>query len=66
MITTILMGVFLQAFRPKGEREPGSPGSLQEESDKSLEARPEADFPTQGGIGTATPRTPRVGPPAAR
>jgi hypothetical protein len=31
-----------------------------------LEARPEADFPTQGGIGATTPRARRVGPNAAR
>ena len=31
-----------------------------------LEARPEAEFPTQGGIGAATSRPRRVGPAAAR
>ena len=38
----------------------------EEEGTKPLEARPEADFPTQGGIGATTPRTRRVDPPAPR
>ena len=33
---------------------------------QTLEARPQAGFPVQGGIGATTPRTPYVGPPATR
>jgi hypothetical protein len=33
---------------PRGEREPRHPGSLREEGDRSLEARPEAGFSPQG------------------
>src|SRR5207237_1318504 len=46
--------------------EPLSPSGKERQGYPSLETRPEAEFPTQGGIGTATPRARRVGPPTAR
>jgi hypothetical protein len=46
--------------------EPLSPSGKERQGYPSLEARPEAEFPAQGRIGATTPRTPYVGPTAAR
>src|SRR6266852_3677810 len=46
--------------------EPLSPSGKERQGYTSLEARSEAEFPTQGRIGAAAPRAPHVGPTAAR
>jgi hypothetical protein len=46
---------FLTGFAVGGEREPECPGSRREHSDKSLEARPEADFSLQCDVIAVTP-----------